>query len=313
MVNRRWCSWPRVLGIVIVSGAWWLLWGAAAAAQPVPGNPAGPGAEVCKACHAPYYETYLTHPHSAKGDRRSPANAGECAACHGDGTAHVKAGGGRGVGGIINPGAKSPLSAEAKSNICLTCHQAGPRMSWQGSPHPSADVACTNCHTVHAARDEVRVKITQSDVCFACHTEQRAQINRPSRHPIREGQVVCADCHNPHGGAGPNNLVKATLNEVCYTCHAEKRGPFLREHPPARESCANCHTPHGSLHTPLLRARVPWLCQECHSAQMHPSTAYSGTGVPPRGAAQQILARGCENCHAQVHGTNHPSGWRLTR
>jgi DmsE family decaheme c-type cytochrome len=108
-------------------------------------------------------------------------------------------------------------------------------------------------------------------------------------------------------------LVKATVNETCYTCHAEKRGPFLWEHPPAREDCTNCHTPHGSIHTPLLKARAPWLCQQCHLAPMHPSTAYSGTGVPPRGAAQQILANSCMNCHSQVHGTNHPSGPRNTR
>jgi len=274
----------------------------------------GPGPEVCKGCHADQAESYHASVMSAKRDPRGPGGAGGCAACHGDGTAHVKAGGGKGVGGIINPGAKS-MSAEAKTKICLTCHQGDRRINWVGGAHQAADVTCTNCHSMHKnkGKDAVRAKITQADVCFACHKEQRAQSTRPSRHPIKEGKVVCSDCHNPHGSAGPNNLVKATLNEVCYTCHAEKRGPFLREHPPARESCANCHTPHGSLHTPLLRARVPWLCQECHSAQFHPSTAYSGTGVPPLGAAQQILARGCENCHAQVHGTNHPSGWRLTR
>jgi DmsE family decaheme c-type cytochrome len=303
-MNGYWLNWPRLLGIV--AGALLLLVGAPAAAQ------TAPGAEVCKACHADYFDTYLAHPHGVKGDRRTPANAGECAACHGDATAHVKAGGGRGVGGIINPGAKSALPAETKSGICLGCHQAGPRMNWQGSPHPSADVACTNCHTVHA-RDKTRSKITQSEVCFACHKSQRAEINRTSHHPIKEGKVSCSQCHNPHGGPGPKQLVKNTVNETCYTCHAEKRGPFLWEHAPAREDCTSCHTPHGSIHTPLLKARGPWLCQQCHQAPQHPSSVYSGRSVPPLGAAQQVLAHGCANCHSQVHGSNHPSGARLTR
>jgi DmsE family decaheme c-type cytochrome len=161
----------------------------------------------------------------------------------------------------------------------------------------------------------VRIKATQFEVCGSCHKTQRAQINYPSHHPIKEGKVVCSSCHEPHGSVGPNMLVKATVNETCYTCHTEKRGPLLWEHPPVREDCTNCHTPHGSVNAPLLKARAPWLCQQCHDAQFHPSTLYSGTGLPPPtgNAAQQLLARSCLNCHTQVHGSNHPSGPRWTR
>jgi len=54
-------------------------------------------------------------------------------------------------------------------------------------------------HQVHTQHDKVRDKQTQPEVCFACHKEQRAQVNRPSHHPIKEGKVACSDCHNPHG------------------------------------------------------------------------------------------------------------------
>jgi len=127
--------------------------------------------------------------------------------------------------------------------------------------------------------------------------------------------VSCSDCHNPHGSTGPKQLVKGTVNETCYTCHTEKRGPFLWEHQPVREDCTICHEPHGSVHSSLLKVRGPWLCQQCHMVQFHPSTAYSGTGLPttkPSGA-QQMLAKNCLNCHSQVHGSNHPSGVRKTR
>ena len=139
---------------------------------------------------------------------------------------------------------------------------------------------------------------------------------RPSTHPIREGKMSCSGCHNPHGSNGPKLLTKNTVNETCYTCHAEKRGPFLWEHAPAREDCTNCHKPHGSVNASLLKQRVPWLCQQCHLTAFHPSTAYSGTGLPgatlPSGA-QQLLGKGCTNCHSEVHGSNHPSGVRKTR
>ncbi len=121
---------------------------------------------------------------------------------------------------------------------------------------------------------------------------------------------------NINGSNGPTLLVGATLNETCYTCHAEKRGPFLWEHEPVREDCSICHKPHGSVNESLLKNRAPWLCQQCHLEQFHPSTAYSGTGLPgattPSGA-QQLLGKNCMNCHVQVHGSNHPSGPRKTR
>jgi hypothetical protein len=48
-------------------------------------------------------------------------------------------------------------------------------------------------------------------------------------------------------------------------------------------------------------------------AQFHPSGVYSGTGIPPDGADQRMLGKQCLNCHAQIHGSNHPGGLRQTR
>ena len=271
-----------------------------------------PGPEVCKNCHTSQVESYEASKHNTKGDPRSPASAGACSTCHGDGTAHVKAGGGRGVGGIINPGSKS-LASDAKNSVCLTCHQKG-RISWQGSKHQTNDVACSTCHSMHQGRDKVLNKVTQTEVCFTCHKDKRAEMNRASTHPVRSGQIACSSCHNPHGTSGASLLVKNTVNETCYTCHAEKRGPFLWEHPPASDNCANCHTPHGSNHAPLLKARAPMLCQSCHlTSTGHPNSLRSGSGITGTGAQAQIAFRACLNCHTQVHGSNHPSGPRFVR
>ena len=286
-----------------------------AIAQPASAGP--PPAEVCKNCHANSYETYKIHKHSTKADSRTPANRGECAACHGDGTAHVKAGGGRGVGGIVNPASKT-LAADAKNGICLTCHKGGKRIHWSQSLHASRDTACTSCHQVHTTHDKVRDKITQTDVCFTCHQDKRAQVNRPSRHPILEGKVACSDCHNPHGSAGRVMMVRDNVNDTCYTCHMEKRGPFVRNHQPVQEDCSICHNPHGTTTPNLLKARPPFLCQSCHEPTGHrPSPGAFGSAGFSTGTAN-LLARGCVNCHTNIHGTNNPldvpaSGQRVFR
>jgi DmsE family decaheme c-type cytochrome len=214
------------------------------------------------------------------------------------------------------------LNAEQTASICLQCHEGGKkggrkgdiRMNWHVSNHAAAGNACITCHDPVGMNDPVLAKETQTAVCFNCHQDKRAQTFRRSRHPIREGKVVCSDCHNPHGSAGPSQLVKNTVNETCYQCHAEKRGPFLHEHAPVREDCSICHDPHGSTQPRLLKVRQPFLCQQCHGEAFHPGSLYSGADLPAfGGAAQQLLGKSCINCHSVIHGSNHPSGARLTR
>jgi DmsE family decaheme c-type cytochrome len=217
--------------------------------------------------------------------------------------------------------------AAVQNGVCLECHQGGMTMHWVGSTHESRGLSCVECHTIHVGEERggdpilsknqsrTRTFNAQAKVCFGCHKEQRAQAYRISAHPIRYGQMGCSDCHSPHGAPGPMQLVKPTLNETCYTCHAEKRGPFLWEHAPARENCADCHSPHGSNHQALLKTRGPWLCQQCHQANYHPSTAYNGSQLVPAagGDSSKLQAKNCMNCHFEVHGSNHPSGVRWTR
>jgi DmsE family decaheme c-type cytochrome len=274
---------------------------------------------VCTKCHdetekAPVLAILKTK-HAMMADKRTPFADQACMTCHGPSDKHLvkpPEGQKRALPDITFKAGR-PVSSTEKNAVCLTCHESSLRLHWKGSQHEFRGLDCSSCHTVHTGQDPTLVKRTQPETCFACHKEKRAQVFRPSSHPIREGKVACSDCHNPHGSRGPKQLVKNSVNETCYTCHYEKRGPFLWEHAPVRDDCTNCHTPHGSIHPALLKTRVPWLCQQCHLAQFHPSTAYSGTGVPPQGAAQQLLAKGCLNCHSQVHGSNHPSGPRFTR
>ena len=339
-----------MIAMCLLIGGLWTVPGAFAAdlpdmgeAAPAPTKTHANAAEslnrdaLCTKCHdenevKPVLAIYQTK-HGVKGDARTPY----CQSCHGESEAHIKNADGKATRPAPDVlfGMKSssyssfPRSAADKQNTsCLTCHNtaSGKRNHWSGSQHESRNVVCAACHEVHAKQDKVLAKATQPEVCFACHKEQRAQEHRISHHPIDEGKVVCSDCHNPHGSTGPKLLIKNNVNETCYTCHAEKRGPFLWEHSPVFDDCTNCHTPHGSTNTPLLKTRVPFLCQECHTGD-HGSGINSGANLPngnvttingaqpigSRSPRAQTNARACLNCHVLIHGSNHPAGAKFQR
>jgi DmsE family decaheme c-type cytochrome len=277
---------------------------------------AADGANTCLTCHnSPPVNYILNTPHAREADPRTPFSSHDCETCHGPSPEHMTQFQSPAVVfGTSSSNRRFPPSEVGTQNqACLNCHENGQRMHWFGSQHEFADVACASCHNIHTTRDAVLTELTQPQVCFQCHLDKRAEINKRSHHPINEGQLTCTDCHNPHGSPGTRQLAGNTVNETCYQCHAEKRGPFLWEHQPVREDCTNCHNPHGSTQSKLLNVRTPYLCQQCHSEPFHPSTLYSATGIPPTGAVQQLLGQGCLNCHSKVHGSNHPSGSRLTR
>jgi DmsE family decaheme c-type cytochrome len=211
----------------------------------------------------------------------------------------------------------------------MSCHNnaSGKRNHWTGSQHESRGIVCAACHEVHAKNDKILSKVTQPEVCFTCHKTQRAETHKISTHPIDAGKMSCSDCHNPHGSTGPKLLIKDTINATCYTCHAEKRGPLLFEHQPVIDDCTNCHTPHGSNNTPLLKARPPFLCQECHSSQ-HGNAKFSGSNITINGNVTTVngqqgagganpikegAGRACLNCHVAIHGSNDPSGSKFNR
>ncbi len=310
MVSRASVAGARILALA--ASALLLFFGDALVA-PQPTFAQAPGPEVCAGCHESQTNYYKNSVHGQKGNLRGPSNAGECSTCHGNGAEHVKAGGGKGVGGIKNPGGKSAsMSNEDKSAICLTCHSGGSkRTHWVGSTHETRGNACTSCHTMHT-KDKVLVKLTQPEVCFTCHKQQRVEISRMSRHPILEGKVACSDCHNPHGSIGRALMRRDSVVETCYQCHAEKRGPFVHPHDPVTEDCSLCHNPHGTVADTMLKIRPPFLCHQCHTP--HGGNVAQARGQPGQPAditgksgVNYTQGRGCLNCHTQVHGSNNPA------
>ena len=288
---------------------------------------------TCTTCHdpsSPHVAAVYQSRHGNKADSRTPG----CQSCHGPSDAHVKDPANVAPNVVFGATSKHRSPATDRNTACLTCHGKNvlPRNNWAGSQHESQGVSCTDCHNFKTADQKVMDKATQAEVCFTCHKTQRAEVRHLSAHPLATTgtssapTMACSDCHNPHGSTGPTLLIKKSVNETCYTCHAEKRGPFLWEHAPVVDSCTNCHTPHGSANASLLKARAPWLCQECHSgdhgAQINSGANLAGGKVTTVNGAQapaasapraQMNARACLNCHVLIHGSNHPAGSKFQR
>jgi len=249
-----------------------------------------------------------------------------CAKCHQNVGEHAKA--------QMSGDAKGPvpslkkLTAQQVNSTCLECHEKGGQATYRSSMHDRRNVACTACHSVHSpktAKAQLKTAV-EADTCYTCHKSERSKSMRTSHHPVREGKMGCASCHNPHEGDRPKMLKADSVNELCYTCHTEKRGPFLFEHAAVREDCASCHDPHGSNHKRLLVQKLPNLCWNCHftgSGHFGSGDNFStekGVPVAPTGAPSgyptvnsRFVEKSCANCHVSVHGSNSPSGAYFVR
>ena len=205
-------------------------------------------------------------------------------------------------------------------------------MAWHSAIHHDAGVRCTDCHNPHPnsnvqhfveinhsnVRREKRLPMSVDDpeVCFKCHPKIFALFSLPSHHPIREGKMVCGDCHDPHGQK-MDNLKEPTVNLLCYKCHGDKQGPFAFEHPPVRENCEICHNPHGAVANNLLKQSLPFLCLRCHpghNAGGHPGvnllinpTTNSAAAQGTAAVMKQGFYTDCTQCHQQIHGTDRLS------
>lgn len=216
------------------------------------------GNGACVDCHTNISRTFPASAHGkfTKDDVKFAAING-CESCHGAGSKHVVAGGGRGKF-IINPG-KNPQT-------CFECHLNIHAEFNLPQRHPVMEgkMNCVQCHDPHG-HDIMKpagglAMARQNESCAQCHREQ----SRPfvfEHEALREG---CTVCHNPHGSINRQFLVERD-NNLCLKCHAQVAGPaaggdlFIGKVSHSsfvqRGSCwsAGCHTAvHGSNVNPML-------------------------------------------------------------
>jgi DmsE family decaheme c-type cytochrome len=261
---------------------------------------------ACKECHTRLTNEFRSTGHGKAMEFGVGGRELDCGTCHaGDRARHMLTGK---PDFITNQGKEKP---EAVTAACMSCHASDKHvMFWRASPHESAGVGCLGCHAIHKPSEQGKLTAEKSEAetCFRCHANVRKAMLQRSRHLFRDErgafQLQCSACHNAHGAQTEKLISANSINDKCYSCHQEKRGPFLWEHSPVRENCMNCHSPHGSNNEALLTLRRPQLCQSCHIQQRHQTN-------PGRPSALFNVNRSCQNCHAKVHGSNHPSGVTL--
>lgn len=253
---------------------------------------------TCAGCHQDALKHYGETGHAlvakfGKQGGRTP----DCESCHGPRSAHIE-----------NPDASLALPEAAQTAVCLQCHQGEDRIYWKSGRHQAAGLSCASCHTVMEPKSKKNLLsgASEATLCYSCHVNVRGELNKSSHHPVREGKLECSSCHEVHGTPNPSMLTGATVNETCYSCHQEKRGPFVWEHAPVRENCMVCHEAHGSNNRKLQNSKDSFLCLQCHTYGGH-------INLPRYNRTSNPYGEGCVNCHVTVHGSNSPSGAKLTR
>ena len=209
------------------------------------------------------------------------------------------------------------------NQACVDCHKNQTRI-FPASPHARLHIegamkgesGCEACHgpgskhiEVGGGRRFIFNPGRDPASCFRCHLEQHAEFSLPQHHPVLEGRMNCAQCHDPHGAdirKHAGGLAMARLNQSCAECHREQARPYVFEHEALREGCTVCHSPHGSVNAKMLIERDNNLCLKCHAqVQGTPGSIYIGS------VDHTTLIRqgGCwsAGCHTAVHGSNfHP-------
>ena len=223
-----------------------------------------------------------------------------CESCHGPGSLHIETGG------------EAAMIVKPNDANCLACHGASRSysgqgdkktlMDWHFASHKRASVKCINCHNAHShVRKGLRVKTefqvqntdAASSLCLSCHPHILGRISMPYHHPIREGAMICTNCHDPHGNQARQLL---SVNETCTKCHQAQQGLFVREHQPVAESCTICHDPHGSPVPKMTKIGQPMLCLQCHSLTDNRHVA--------AGVVSPSALRDCTACHGAIHGSD---------
>jgi DmsE family decaheme c-type cytochrome len=272
------------------------------------------GDQPCRTCHPDITSTFFRNPHhkSTVNEALTPERQG-CESCHGPAKEHVEGRGDKAK--IFAFSTKTPRQIVDR---CLTCHSGTlTRANIRRSEHTQANVVCTDCHSIHRSpAQKALLAKRQTDLCYGCHSNVRAQFSMPFKHRVNEGFMNCTDCHNPHGtstptwrAAGrPRMVDQSTNEEPCLKCHIDKRGPFVFEHAATRvDGCETCHLPHGGPNARLLKRPTAFpLCLECHNGT--PGFGLTPQqGVPTQSGSHNMADpryQNCTSCHVRIHGSN---------
>ncbi len=208
------------------------------------------GTETCVTCHEKEEKEFKLSTHAQISIDKVEGVAQGCEMCHGPGSIHVDASGGK--TNIINP-MKSP-------DICFSCHLDKKAEFSLPFHHPVKEgkMSCNDCHSSHGPDARPWTSTSVEDVneaCFKCHKDQRGPFVW-QHEALSEG---CTTCHKVHGSINDKMLVARDSN-LCLRCHTQVNFPTIGKSshagrmPQATCFSGGCHTAvHGSNFDDHLR------------------------------------------------------------
>jgi predicted CXXCH cytochrome family protein len=218
---RKFAKYIAAGGVTLAAGVGLFLTACASLDRTVSAPPEIHGAtfvgnHVCADCHTNITRVFPTSAHGRfdKQDLKFAGMTG-CESCHGAGSKHVQAGGGRGKF-IVNPG--------KDASTCFNCHLDTHAEFNLPQHHPVIEnrMNCVSCHDPHGhdifkpSRGPTLAMARLNETCANCHREQA----RPyvfEHQAMREG---CTVCHQAHGSINRALLVERD-NNLCLKCHSE--------------------------------------------------------------------------------------------
>jgi predicted CXXCH cytochrome family protein len=173
------------------------------------------GTKECSQCHEEQTTHFGSATHAKLAFADGKVGSTGCEACHGPGSIHVKAGGGKGT--IVNP-QKSP-------EACFQCHldKRGEFSLTNSHNVMGGQMSCSDCHDPHEGnviKGTAASLDAANETCTKCHTAQKGPFVFP-HNAMKEG---CIACHAPHGTVNQKMLVARDAN-LCLRCHLEVSAP----------------------------------------------------------------------------------------
>ena len=272
----------------------------------------------CADCHkhgdfktpVPFAKCMDCHKDSHKGQFRSRADGGECAACHNvegfkPSTFTVR----------DHAATKYPLEGKHVPVACDKCHlPKGPKN--EDTLFKITQTQCKDCHEdIHKGQF---ASAPYQNACESCHSVKAfkpAQFalsrHKETRFPLTGGHmaVQCVDCHKPVPAGSATPVKYRFEDRTCTACHVDPHKGQFREQMATKRTdgtpsgCEACHTTakwkelkrfdHSKTKFPLIGAHRGVPCADCHRP---PALETDLKNVDFSAASLQ-----CFGCHEDPH------------